>query len=200
MLPKEMDAGDERSTAYVMEVLGDDLDKVYKRLSKDFDNPDKNGLLSFDEADAREFVRAAFAEIEGTSFCIRMWCAQRLLDEGRMNERERLVVSELNLDLRNGKVVERPAKIRLEENVKFTFALLDRVHRVEKPALDTSERWWSNFKTAIRVRDRLAHPRLPADLDISSDELLAVVSAEGGFRELTGSYRELKVASADRTS
>jgi hypothetical protein len=198
MNPEEMDEGDERTTAYVMEVLSEDLDKAFQRLSKDFGNRDENGLVSFDEADAREFVRAAFAEIEGTSFCLRVWCAQHLLDAGRMSERERLVVSEVTLDLRDGKVVEKPAKLRLEENVKFTFALLDRVHRIEKPTLDTSEKWWSDFKTAIRIRHRLTHPRMPADLDVSSDELMTVVSAEGGFRQLAFGYPEPRFADAER--
>jgi hypothetical protein len=184
---EEPEEGDERTTEYVMSTLYDDLDKCFKRLEKDFDNPDEEGLRSYDESDARDYVRTAFACIEATSFSVRMWAAAKLLDQDKMSEEERWMVSERNFDLRNGKVVERVAKIPLEENIKFMFALLDRVHGTV-PRLDTGKEWWSNFKKAIKIRDRLTHPKLPHDLDMSGDDVMTIVSAEAGFRELLSSY------------
>jgi hypothetical protein len=107
----ESEEGDERTTDYVMRTLGEDLDKCFKRLEKDFDNPDENGLYDYDESDAREFVRAAFACIEGTSFSVRMWAAEHLLNAGSERARAFSVRSEHGLswssDPQFPRVVER---------------------------------------------------------------------------------------------
>lgn len=187
--PPNREPGDDRTTSYIIETLGDDIDKAYKRLSKDWEKPDAEGMFPYDETDAREFVRAAFAAIEGISFSIRIWCAARLLREKRMSEQERMMVAEVAIDLRDGKIVERNAKITLEENVKFTFALLDRFYRKRKPTLDVGKEWWSGFKKSVRVRDRLMHPRWPSDLDISPEEVVGITATEGGFREMLSQYR-----------
>lgn len=78
-------------------------------------------------------------------------------------------------------------KISLEENVKFSFRLVDKARERKTPTLDTSKQWWSDFKEATKVRDRLMHPRLPRDLDISPDEVVLITRVESGFRELMGS-------------
>jgi hypothetical protein len=68
----------------------------------------------------------------------------------------------------------------LEKNVRFAIALVERVYRFSKP-FNPAEGWWSEFKTA--VRDRLTHPKLPGDLDINGDEVLAALRAKLGFEE-----------------
>jgi hypothetical protein len=54
--------------------------------------------------------------------------------------------------------------------------------------IDTGGHWWSDFRKATRVRDRITHPRLPKDLDISPDEVMLITKVEFGFRELMGSF------------
>lgn len=179
------DDGDDRTTGYVIETLGEDVDKAFKRLSKNFDNVGPDGA-EYDESDARDFYRTVFAYIEGSLFSIKMWSAAKLLDVGKLDVMERLVVSELTLDLHNGDVVDKPMKISLEENVKFSFKLADKARERKTPTLDTSKQWWSDFKGATKVRDRLMHPRLPRDLDISPDEVVLITRVESGFRELMG--------------
>ena len=109
---------DGRTTGYVIETLGEDVDKAFKRLSKNFDEIGPDGA----------------------------------------------------------------------ENVKFSFRLTDKAHGRKTPTLDTSRQWWSDFKEATRIRDRLMHPRLPRDLNISPDEVVLIMRVEFGFRELMGSY------------
>jgi len=179
--------GDQRTTGYVIETLGEDVDKAFKRLSKNFDDVGPDGA-EYDESDARDYYRAVFAYIEGSLFSVKMSSAVKLLDAGKLDTTERLVVSELTLDLQNGDVVDKPMKISLEENVKFCFKLADRAYERKTPTLDTSKQWWSDFKEATKVRDRLMHPRLPKDLDISPDEVVLITRMEFGFRELLGSY------------
>lgn len=47
---------DDRSTGYVIETLGEDVDRAYKRVSKNFGNPDSDGA-EYDESDARDLYR-----------------------------------------------------------------------------------------------------------------------------------------------
>ena len=48
---------------------------------------------------------------------------------------------------------------------------------------DVSLTWWEKLKEAIKVRDRLMHPRFPSDLDVSPQEVIATITAKAGFDE-----------------
>jgi hypothetical protein len=191
-MPLDLDSFDEtddRSTAYVIETLGGDFDKAYQRLNQKFDTPDEHGDYAYDESDARELVRTLFAFLEGTSFSIRMWSAAQLIEEHRITDFERAVLDESTIDLQDGEVLPKQMKISLEENMKFTFKLADRACHKTTPTLDTSQKWWSDLKKAIKVRDRLMHPKFPRDLDISPDELMLTFAVESGFRVLLATYQ-----------
>jgi hypothetical protein len=184
----ELEEGDdERTTGYVIETLGEDIDKAFRRLSKNFVNHEPDGA-EYDESDAREYYRAVFAYIEGASFSLRMSSAAQLLEKGTLDIEERVVLGESTLDIQNGEVIHKPMKVSLEENVKFAFRLADRAHDKGAPTLDTGGHWWSDFRKATRVRDRITHPRLPKDLDISPDEVMLITKVDFGFRELMGSF------------
>jgi hypothetical protein len=184
-----LDETDDRSTAYVIETLGADFDKVYQRLNQKFDTPDEHGDYPYDESDARELVRTLFAFLEGTSFAIRIWSAAQLIQENRITDFERAVLDESTIDLQDGEVLPKQMKISLEENMKFTFKLADRARHKTTSTLDTSQKWWSDLKKAIKVRDRLMHPKFPRDLDISPDELTLTFAVESGFRVLLATYQ-----------
>lgn len=183
---------DERTTAYVIEELGKDYDKALERLKNSIGEPDEEGNHSYDESEARDLFRTLFAYLEGTSFSVRMWSAKALLDEGMMDEFERAAVSEQAISLQDGEVVVTPMKISLQENVRFTFKLMDRAHKKPTQTLDTGKAWWFDFKKAVKVRDRLMHPKLPEDLDISGDEVVLAIRVHDGFGELMRSYDEYR--------
>lgn len=194
--PEEETGDDERSTAYVIEELGNDYDKAFKRLNASISASDAEGNHLYDESQARDLYRALFAYLEGTSFSVRMWSAKILLDEGTMDGFERSVVSEQATSLRDGEVVLTPMKISLQENIQFTFKLADRAHKRPTQTLDTSKVWWSDFKRAVKVRDRLMHPKLPNDLDISGDEVVLAIRVHHGFVDLLESYRPYRTSIA----
>ena len=176
---------DDRSTGYVIETLGEDVDRAYKRVSKNFDNPDSDGA-EYDESDARDLYRAVFAYIEGLSFSVKVSSAAKLVEKGELDRAQFLVAAELTLDVRDGEIFEKPLRASLEESVKLACRLADMAHAKETPTLDTSRQWWSDFKKATGVRDRLTHPKLPRDVDISPEEVVLIIRVESGFRELMG--------------
>ena len=87
----------------------------------------------------------------------------------------------------DGEVGQRPARIRLTENIRFAFALKVRAARLAEP-FNANVEWWSCLKTAIKVRDRLMHPKWPEDIHITDEEFEATVKAYNGFKEQVLSY------------
>jgi len=55
---------------------------------------------------------------------------------------------------------------------------------------DASIEWWSCLRAAIRVRDRLTHPQLPGDLDVSGDDIVRALKAKKGFETEVLRYAE----------
>ncbi|MHB8793062.1 MAG: hypothetical protein ACYC6O_06960 [Thermoleophilia bacterium] len=81
-----------------------------------------------------------------------------------------------------GEIVERAARISLSRNIRFALALNEKAHK--QPSLfDPSVEWWSCLREAIRVRGRLTHPKMPADLDVSPKELIKAIKAKNGFEK-----------------
>jgi hypothetical protein len=108
----------------------------------------------------------------------------------KISDEERLMAFERRFELNDaGELVEKAAKITLVRNIKFTFKLLNRVHSTET-SLEKQD-WWAPFLRSIKVRDRLTHPRMPADLDVSGDEVVDIFRTETGFRELLSTYSRL---------
>jgi hypothetical protein len=178
------------SPSDVFSTLSGDLDKCFRRLDALFDDPGENGEYDYDESDGRNYVRAAFACIEGMSFSMRVWATSRLLEEGRMSDQERWSEGESNLEVIEDEVRRSMAELSFEENVSLTFTLLDRINP-SGPPFDVSQQWWSSLRKAVELRDRVTHPRAGSDLDISRDELMIMVDAEAGYRLLLSSYLEL---------
>jgi len=189
---------DERTTQELIETLGEDYDRCYREILKSFDEGtiDADGNLDADyEFHARQLVRAVFAYIEGVTFSVKASAAWKCMQRGiEITPQERYIATEVDYDLNdNGEVVERPAQIKLTRNIRFAFALTEKARKIP-PQFDASVEWWSCLRQAIKVRDRLMHPRMPEDLDISPDELLKTIKAKDGFDEILMRYIELDAA------
>jgi hypothetical protein len=111
------------------------------------------------------------------------------MEEGiEISPEERYFSIDTEYDLNDrGEVVELVAKISLAKNIRFAIALNRRAHKVSAP-FDASVEWWSCLKEAIRIRDRLTHPKMPDDLDVSGDDIVKVLKAKKGFEEEVGQF------------
>lgn len=157
---------------------------------------DTDGDLDADyEFHARQLVRAVLAYIEGVTFSVKASAAWKCMQDGvEITPQERYIAAEVEYKINDkGEIVERPAQITLARNIRFAFALTEKAHRI--PAqFDPSIEWWSCLREAIKVRDRLMHPRMPEDLDISPEELTRAMKAKNGFDKLLMRYIELDAA------
>jgi hypothetical protein len=185
---------DERTTQEVIEVLGEDCNRCHAELVATIDRGDvsDDGSVEADyEFHARQLIRAIFAYIEALTFSVKAWSAGRCMETGiDITPQERYFATDTEYELSDrGEVVETTAKISLARNIRFALAINRKAHRVEKP-FDASVEWWSSLKQAIRVRDRLTHPKMPGDLDVSGDDIINALRAKTGFEKEVLRYRE----------
>jgi hypothetical protein len=189
----------ERTTSELIETLGDDIDRCHRELigSIGDGNVAPNGDVHADyEYHARQLIRAIFAFIEAVTFSVKVKAAEYCLHHNRdIEDAERFFAVDVEHVLTDkGEVVERPAHIRLTDNIRFAFALQEKaLGRAKK--FDPSTEWWSCLQSSIKVRDRLTHPKLPGDVDVSGAEIVAALKAYKGFEQQVMYYAELQNAS-----
>ena len=153
------------------------------------------------EFEARQLIRAIFAFIEGLTFSIKIRAAYHGMRRGAgISDPERYFAGEISHALdEKGEIVERPAMINLSRNIRFAFALYEKAFNIPKQ-FDASAEWWSRLQRSIKVRDRLTHPRMPADVDVSIDEVIDALKAHEGFTNLLTTYMELEDATGPANS
>lgn len=183
--PHRMD--DEATTSEVIELLGDDCDRSHAALIAVIDTgkTNANGYVESDYAfHARQLIRAIFAYIEAVTFSVKAASAWRCMEEKiDISPQERYFSVDTEYEISDrGEVVETTAKISLAKNIRFALSLNRKAHKVTEP-FDPSVEWWNCMREAIKIRDRLTHPRWPKDLDVSGDEALTVLKAKRGFEE-----------------
>lgn len=198
----------ERTTKEVMEVLEADCERCHAALIAAIDagKVDERGDVDADyEFHARQLIRAIFAFIEGVTFSAKASSVWRCMNKGiEITPQEQYFSVDTEYELNDrGEVVETVAKLSLARNVRFAIALNRRAHGVCVP-FDASVEWWACLKEAIKIRDRLTHPKLPGDLDVSASDIIKALKAREGFgnellRHLSSEHG-LQAVQTDRTS
>jgi hypothetical protein len=182
------------STELLIRTLGEDVQRCHKGLLDAIDEGsiDDEGNVEADAFHARQLIRAVFAYIEAITFSVKIKAASKCLrDSMEISAPERYIAAEIGYDLNDkGEIVDCPAHLRLAANIRFAFSLYERAHDLP-PEFDASSEWWSCLRESIRVRDRLMHPKMPRDLEVSGDEIVKALRAKTGFEDLLQRYLEL---------
>ena len=183
-----------RTTSELIETLGNDVTRCHQELITAIDKGtvDSSGNVDADhEYHARQLVRTIFAFIEGVTFSMKVKAAAHCLkNETDISDGERFFAVDMDHILTDkGQVLERPAHIKLSDNVRFAIALQEKALDLTD-TFDASCEWWSCFKSSIRLRDRLTHPKMPEDIDVSGNEIVNVLKAYEGFKEQALKYVE----------
>jgi hypothetical protein len=178
---------DDRTTQEVIEILGEDCDRCHAQLLAAIDegSVDNEGNVEADyEYHARQLIRCIFAYIEAVTFSMKTWSAGHCMDEGiEITPQERYFATDTEHELNDrGEVVETTAKISLAKNIRFALTISRKAHGITD-SFDASVDWWNCLKKAIRVRDRLTHPKFPGDLDVSGDDIVDALKAKAGFEK-----------------
>lgn len=176
---------DERTTREVIELLGEDCDRCHTQLLESTDNGevDKDGSVEADyEFHARQLIRAIFAYIEAVTFSVKAWSAKQCMEHDiEITPQERYFATDTEYELNDrGEIVETTARISLARNIRFALSINRKALGNCEP-FDASVEWWSCLKEAIRIRDRLTHPKMPPDLDVSGEDIVKALKAKVGF-------------------
>jgi hypothetical protein len=175
-----------RSIAELIETLDSDYLKCYQHVIRQLNvaetTPD--GSIAETDFESRQLVRAAFAYIEGTTYVLKMSATLDADEHGiELSPQQQHFIFEADFDLNDkGEVFQKSARIPMAKNIRFAFAILAEANGVANP-LRIEPRWWHLLKDSIKVRDRLMHPRWPADLDVSPKEVITLIQAKAGFDE-----------------
>ena len=72
-------------------------------------------------------------------------------------------------------------------NLQFAFHMYAKAMSLAY-SLPKHENGWDKFKTSIMIRDRLTHPKVPLDLEVSKDNVVTVLT---GFKWIQDCQKQL---------
>jgi hypothetical protein len=150
-----------------------DVSMCLERLKKEPDN----------QSERRTFIRTFFAFVEGTVFRMKQLALELHEAYGvDFTEAEVAMLREETYDLReNGEVYTQQKFIPLKSNIKFAFKAYSRIFPIWPLKLD--ERGWEAFRASLEIRNRVTHPKVSANLLISSQDIETLKMAFDWFRD-----------------
>ena len=151
------------------ELLNALLSELAKELGTILKGKDRDKLS---QPERRIYVRSVFATIEAYIYVLKQ-IALRMHPDPKcptISEAERAFAHEQEYRLTDsGDVITRRTKISLEANIRFAFKLLAKAGSLPSE-LDVSGSEWQSFRRAIKIRDRITHPKSVSDLNISDED------------------------------
>lgn len=120
---------------------------------------------------ARALIRSFFALLEAMTYELKLLVRHAAREKlVTLSEGEQSLLSDEAFDLdETGRVVTRPRFLAVERNFRFIYLLAARI--VDGPALSVSEARFEKFKRAVRVRNRITHPKSPDSVALSPEEV-----------------------------
>ena len=134
------------------------------------------GWEEFSQSERRLYTRSVFALIEALIFVMKQMALSfhPEPDCETISQAERVFAQEQVYRLsESGDIEVHRNKVTLETNIKFSFKLFAKSGYVSA-TLDVSGSEWQALKKAIKVRDRITHPKKVADIEILDHEFEAV--------------------------
>jgi hypothetical protein len=145
----------------VFDVLGQDI-LTSRNMVKENDSPFWR----------RTLVRSLFACIEGMSYRMKYVALIMARNHSvRLSPAERALMKEESYDLNDkGEAAISKSKLRTADNLLFSLKIAARACKTPFE-IDKGGEGWGSFKDALKIRDRITHPKNSQDLLISDEEL-----------------------------
>jgi len=118
----------------------------------------------------RDLVRTLFAAIEGIVSLYHDHVLRTLDDIGALDQDEKLAAASYLVTVNeSGKLSKQPRFLSTRAMIRFTTRLAKRAD----PAFeaDFGDGGWSNLKLAFKIRNRITHPKLTSDMEVSPSDL-----------------------------
>lgn len=158
------------------------LQTVWSILSCDVDAATAYGLIENTPYAQRALVRAQFALVEGLSYSLRQVTLSSLQGTELLTEAETALLRE-----ERHSINEKGRPKTTQQFLKFPDSLLFSIHCYLKNHgatfdPDTQHLGWAAMRRAIKVRDRVTHPKTAESLDLSDEDLRSFVDATAWWK------------------
>jgi hypothetical protein len=121
----------------------------------------------------RAYVRSVFAFIEGILHRMKRTALHLGNTLGTLSIAEIILIDGESFDIDDkGEVTSRPFFIKFLNNIKFSFRVYSKIVG-SSFKLDLGGNGWRMLQEAVKVRDRLMHPKATTDLNVTDAEVEA---------------------------
>lgn len=171
----------------------DPVDSAIDELATDVEKAVAMLKLDDSQFHRRMYVRALFAYLEGITY----WMRQNAIEIdkivlrkfGTINwERHMLLYEEVPVVADNGKIKKQRQKTSFQN--RFAFSVQAYAEIVQFKENLFGDKGWQQLLSALKVRDRLMHPKLGCDVVVSNDEAKACRDGYTWFVGLHAKFRE----------
>lgn len=174
-----------------LSLLSDEILEVLTQLSNDlalcYELGTKNNNHEFWR---RTYVRTFFAAVEG--YCFQYKRTALVMVELSpftgvyFSPEEQMFLKEKEYDLNEkGEITETKAKLRTAANFLFSIRMITTGCSNSEIKIDKGGREWQDFKTALKIRDRITHPKNLNEIMIGEEEVNVVWRTVNWFLNLT---------------
>ncbi|WP_299974603.1 hypothetical protein [uncultured Pseudoteredinibacter sp.] len=132
----------------------------------------------------RSYIRAVLSALEGVLYTLREDII-RHGDLGSFSPKQRAKL--LEKVYRNGVVQSADKYLPLEEAIKFMPKCFARHMGIKGFEFPHGDEGWARMKEAIRIRNKITHPKCLNDLNVSVADLATVATAKVWFKERVSS-------------
>lgn len=145
---------------------------ILKALHEDVDLAERMWKQQDTQFWRRTFIRSVFALIEGFTYCLK----QVALEASKkfrveMSKSEVALLSEESYEVNDkGEAETKTAFIQLPGNIRFVFNMYSRAYGLNYK-LKIDDNGWLSFKEALKVRNRLTHPKSTSDVLVSDQDM-----------------------------
>jgi hypothetical protein len=176
----------------MIQILGKDCKEHYEAIQN-----------NQSQTQRRAYVRSVFALIEGVLYCTKTATASLGVLLSKLSINELVVLNGTQLEVNDkGDVASKPLHPRFLNNFKFTFKIFSK-SLGSKFTLNISGQGWQSLCRAVKVRDRLMHPKIVSDLQVGDTEIIDTKSALEWFlynHNLSGFYAQKALQDKSSTS
>lgn len=131
----------------------------------------------------RALLRAHFALVEGFAYALRQVTLVSLRGTDLLNEDELMLLREERPGLDDqGRLRPSQQFLRFPESLLFSLRCYAKNHGAEFEP-DRSGSGWQAMRTAVRIRDRITHPKSTSSLALSDVDLKAFVDAAAWWQD-----------------
>ncbi len=135
----------------------------------------------------RAYIRSFFGMIEGSIWVLKQTVLLAPVQEGRIKRisaAEYALLSDKTYDLKsNGQPKEQTKYLKLPDNFKFTFGVLEKYFKADFD-LGIGTIAWDNFLKAQAIRNRITHPKTSEEFEVTDSEIAICKEACSWFNEL----------------